>query len=142
MEYRLPGADTNPYMTLAFVLGAGLHGIETDLELPPSLASAVGSDAGKAITTTSNNTIVGSQAYIEGTGNENTCMGAYAGYNLTTAHYNTALGYQALYTEDTQGQLVALGRHALYTNNGGTENTALGYITRDGRDRISVSPME
>ena len=40
MEYRLPGADTNPYMTLAFVLGAGLHGIEADLQLPQSLASS------------------------------------------------------------------------------------------------------
>ena len=45
MEYRLPGADTNPYMTLAFVLGAGLHGIEADLELCPSFANLVGSDA-------------------------------------------------------------------------------------------------
>ena len=45
MEYRLPGADTNPYMTLAFVLGAGLHGIEADLELPQSLASPAGSNA-------------------------------------------------------------------------------------------------
>jgi len=49
MEYRLPGADTNPYMTLAFVLGAGLHGIETNLELPPSLASPVGSDTGYVV---------------------------------------------------------------------------------------------
>ena len=32
-------------MTLAFVLGAGLHGIEANLELPESLASPVGSDA-------------------------------------------------------------------------------------------------
>ena len=44
MEYRLPGADTNPYITLAFVLGAGLHGIESDLELPQSLARPIGSD--------------------------------------------------------------------------------------------------
>ena len=49
MEYRLPGADTNPYMTLAFVLGAGLHGIETNLELPPPLTSSVGSDTGHVV---------------------------------------------------------------------------------------------
>ena len=49
MEYRLPGADTNPYMTLAFVLGAGLHGIETNSELPPSLTSPVGSDTGYVV---------------------------------------------------------------------------------------------
>ena len=49
MEYRLPGADTNPYMTLAFVLGAGLHGIETNSELPPALTSPVGSDTGYVV---------------------------------------------------------------------------------------------
>ena len=49
MEYRLPGADTNPYMTLAFVLGAGLDGIETNSELPPSLTSPVGSDTGYVV---------------------------------------------------------------------------------------------
>lgn len=35
LEYRLPGADTNPYMTLAFVLGAGLWGVENETALPP-----------------------------------------------------------------------------------------------------------
>jgi glutamine synthetase len=33
LEYRLPGADANPYLNLAFVLGAGLWGIETEAEL-------------------------------------------------------------------------------------------------------------
>jgi glutamine synthetase len=35
LEYRLPGADTNPFMTLAFALGAGLWGLENELPLPP-----------------------------------------------------------------------------------------------------------
>jgi glutamine synthetase len=34
IEYRLPGADANPYLNLAFVLGAGLWGIEHALPLP------------------------------------------------------------------------------------------------------------
>lgn len=33
LEYRLPGADANPYLNLAYVLGAGLWGIETEAEL-------------------------------------------------------------------------------------------------------------
>jgi glutamine synthetase len=45
LEYRLPGSDTNPYLTLAFLLGAGLHGIETKAELPPPLEGG-GPDAG------------------------------------------------------------------------------------------------
>lgn len=34
LEYRLPGADVNPYLGLAFTIGAGLWGIETGAELP------------------------------------------------------------------------------------------------------------
>src|SRR3954467_13377915 len=33
-ELRLPGGDVTPYVALAAMLGAGLHGIETGLELP------------------------------------------------------------------------------------------------------------
>ncbi len=35
LEYRLPGADANPYLNLAFVLGAGAWGIDHGLLLPP-----------------------------------------------------------------------------------------------------------
>lgn len=34
LEYRLPGADANPCLNLAYILGAGLWGIETRAELP------------------------------------------------------------------------------------------------------------
>ncbi|MFT5116066.1 MAG: glutamine synthetase [Parasphingorhabdus sp.] len=34
LEYRLPGADANPFLNLAYILGAGLWGIETRAELP------------------------------------------------------------------------------------------------------------
>ena len=35
-ELRLPGGDVNPYLALAGMLAAGLHGIRTGLELPPA----------------------------------------------------------------------------------------------------------
>jgi glutamine synthetase len=34
LEYRLPGADANPYLNLAYILGAGLWGIKTQAALP------------------------------------------------------------------------------------------------------------
>lgn len=34
LEFRLPGADCNPHLTLALMLGAGLDGIEQALEAP------------------------------------------------------------------------------------------------------------
>ena len=35
VEFRLPGADMNPHLAFAMFLGAGLHGVETGLALPP-----------------------------------------------------------------------------------------------------------
>jgi glutamine synthetase len=35
VEFRLPGADTNPHLAFAMLLGAGLYGIEHKLEPPP-----------------------------------------------------------------------------------------------------------
>ncbi len=35
-ENRLPGADVNPYLALAAMIAAGLHGIENELELEPA----------------------------------------------------------------------------------------------------------
>jgi glutamine synthetase len=36
VENRLPGADVNPYLALAGMIAAGLHGIENELELEPA----------------------------------------------------------------------------------------------------------
>ncbi|MCW2840375.1 MAG: glutamine synthetase [Aeromicrobium sp.] len=35
LENRVPGGDTNPYLSLAAMLGGGLYGIEHELELEP-----------------------------------------------------------------------------------------------------------
>lgn len=35
MENRVPGADANPYLAMAAMLGGGMYGIEHELELPP-----------------------------------------------------------------------------------------------------------
>jgi glutamine synthetase len=35
VENRLPGADVNPYLALAAMIAAGLHGIENELDLEP-----------------------------------------------------------------------------------------------------------
>jgi glutamine synthetase len=35
VEHRIPGADVNPYLTIAALVAAGLHGIESRLECPP-----------------------------------------------------------------------------------------------------------
>jgi glutamine synthetase len=35
LENRVPGGDTNPYLSLAAMLGGGMYGIEHELELEP-----------------------------------------------------------------------------------------------------------
>ncbi len=37
IEHRAPGGDVNPYLALAAVIAAGLHGIDEELELEPAL---------------------------------------------------------------------------------------------------------
>ncbi len=36
LENRLPGADVNPYLALAAMIAAGLHGVEAELSLEPA----------------------------------------------------------------------------------------------------------
>jgi glutamine synthetase len=44
-ENRLPGADVNPYLALAAMIAAGLHGVDNELELePPFEGNAYESD--------------------------------------------------------------------------------------------------
>jgi glutamine synthetase len=46
MENRVPGGDVNPYLAIAAMLAAGLHGVEQQLELEPALeGNAYTSDA-------------------------------------------------------------------------------------------------
>lgn len=45
IECRVPGADTNPYLSLAALIAAGLHGVENELPLePPFEGNAYRSD--------------------------------------------------------------------------------------------------
>lgn len=45
VEYRLPGADSNPYLALAASVASGLYGIENKLELPPPTVNAYAAKA-------------------------------------------------------------------------------------------------
>ena len=46
VENRLPGADVNPYLALAAMIAAGLHGVDAELSLPtPIDGNAYASDA-------------------------------------------------------------------------------------------------
>ncbi|MGH3939665.1 MAG: glutamine synthetase family protein [Pseudonocardiaceae bacterium] len=46
VENRVPGGDVNPYLAVAALVAAGLHGIEHELALPaPFVGNAYGSDA-------------------------------------------------------------------------------------------------
>ncbi|MDT0345654.1 glutamine synthetase family protein [Streptomyces litchfieldiae] len=46
LENRLPGGDVNPYLAVAGIIAAGLHGVDNELELPePCTGNAYAADA-------------------------------------------------------------------------------------------------
>ncbi|TKI05743.1 glutamine synthetase family protein [Martelella alba] len=49
MEYRVPGADANPYLALAALLAGVLHGLDHALPLPPETAGNGGRQHGVAL---------------------------------------------------------------------------------------------
>ncbi|MEJ3651577.1 glutamine synthetase family protein [Actinomycetes bacterium KLBMP 9759] len=52
VENRVPGGDMNPYLGVAALIAAGLHGIENELPLQPQfVGNAYGSDAPRVPTT-------------------------------------------------------------------------------------------
>ncbi len=40
VKNRLPGGDANPYLTVAFTLGLGLHGLRAGLGVQPQISQA------------------------------------------------------------------------------------------------------
>ena len=90
------------YETLA-ILNAGADALNT----------AVGYQAGAAVTT----------------GVQNTLIGYQAGDSFTSGSHNTAIGVGALSTEDAHGRNTAIGHQTLATQNAGADayNVAVGY---------------
>src|SRR3712207_4587375 len=52
VENRVPGADVNPYLALAAMIAAGLHGIENGLELEPPFEGNAYEDDGPKVPST------------------------------------------------------------------------------------------
>jgi trimeric autotransporter adhesin len=106
------GAETTGNKSTA--IGTGALASQNNTGDPDVFNTAVGFEAGAAITT----------------GVQNTLIGGLAADALTTGIHNVALGYAAL-TTDTQGSAsVAIGNEALSTQNftsaTDTYNTAVG----------------
>jgi glutamine synthetase len=52
LENRVPGGDVNPYLAVAALIAAGLHGVDNELEtVPPYRGNAYASDAERVPTT-------------------------------------------------------------------------------------------
>ena len=71
-------------------------------------------------------TIVGEEAMIANTGNENTAIGFGAARTNTTGATNTALGHQSLYENTTGSGNTALGKDSMFGSLSGISNTAVG----------------
>lgn len=89
---------------------------------------------------TEDNTAIGSQAGKSlTTGGGNTLVGENAGVNLTTGEENTVYGCEALAAQTTVGSTVAIGFRALSSNTTGTGNTAGGTSAMEASSTSSES---
>ena len=73
VENRVPGADVNPYLALAAMIAAGLHGIENGLELEPAFEGNAYDDDGPKVPSTlrdARDLIAGSAVAREAFGDE------------------------------------------------------------------------
>ncbi len=52
MEHRVPGADVNPYLAVAALIAAGLHGVDEALRLEPPCTSNAYAEEGARVPTT------------------------------------------------------------------------------------------
>jgi len=104
--------DTQGHKSTA--VGVGALNVQNFTSSTDTHNTAVGYNAGTAITTGKFNTIVGSAA----------------GDALTTGQYNVAIGYNALTAEDTGSRNTAIGYEALESldYNGDAYNTAVGFM--------------
>jgi hypothetical protein len=75
---------------------------------------------------TNSNTVLGDNALINATGNENTAIGFQTLFSNITGNFNTAIGWEALFSNTTGNNNTAIGTGALQLNRTGTENTATG----------------
>jgi len=88
--------------------------------------TALGYQAAKAITTGNNNTAIGASALQAATtGNANTVIGLSSGQAMTSAAQNTAVGMFSLYSNTTANNNTALGYTALF-NSSASDNTVIG----------------
>lgn len=92
--------------------------------------TAVGSEALRALTLTSDNTAMGAQALkASTTGSANTAIGSRAMTAVTTGLWGVGVGYQALMSAIGSTGNTGLGARALELATSGDVNTAVGFQT-------------
>ena len=89
---------------------------------------ALHSLSGTSLTSTEDNTAVGSQALgFLTTGGGNTAVGENAGVNITSGEENVAIGCESLAAQQTATGNIAIGFRSLYHNTTGSGLVAIGY---------------
>jgi hypothetical protein len=132
---KLPEGVTSPKTNVAYFI---INGTANKIELSTTFKGAAIKIEGKALTvagteiailaSAEDNTAIGSQAGgALTTGGGNTMVGENAGHNLTSGEENVAVGCESLAHQQTVTGNVAVGFMACWANTTGTPNCALGY---------------
>lgn len=134
VPYFVVGGTANA-MKLALTSGGapiavagGVLGVDSEIALLASAEdnTAIGSQAGKSLTTGGGNTLVGENAGVNLTsGEETTIVGCEAGQGATTASSFVAIGFRTL-NQNNAGGNVGVGTQALEQTTAG-ENVGVGH---------------
>jgi hypothetical protein len=104
---------------------------------------AMGSEAGRFLTTGESNMFIGYQSgFNTTTGDSNFFIGYQTGFNTTSGSTNTFIGYQSGYSNTTGESNLYLGYQAGYYSSTGNRNLAIGYrsqrLNTTGNRNISI----
>jgi hypothetical protein len=133
------------------------HNAMNSLTITGAFNTALGSSAGRNLTSGSNNTAVGHEAgRMWSTGGDNVAVGRYSQYNGNNSQNvsvgrsalqwaggpgNVAIGHQAI-NNSAYGSgsfNVAVGWGAMQDNGGGNSNTAVGYAAMQSASRLTAN---
>ena len=140
-----PGVGFKDTTTVLTAPAASIGGTGSGFSVPVATLqsgtgnTAVGYQAGTAITTGQNNTALGYQAGTAiTTGVNNTAVGISSLLIGTTVQSNTAIGVNTLRNATSAAQNTALGQTALFSVTTGTGNTGIGYFAGYGSAGVNA----
>lgn len=132
------GASTLPLVTTSYGNTAVGAGALSSLTTGVNNTAVGGTNTLSSVSTVPGNTAVGVYALSVCTGQENTCVGYFAGANITTGGNNTCIGRVAYASSATVNNEITLGDSSITTLR--CQVTSITSLS-DVRDKTNIQPL-